>query len=185
MIPSLNINRNWTLFLDRDGVINERIIDGYVMDTQDFVLKKNVLEAIQIFRPLFGRIVVVTNQQCVAKGLCSLETIQQVQAYMESIFAQAGSPIDGVFFCPHRTTDNCNCRKPKIGLAQQAKEKFPEIDFQSSIMIGDMPSDLQMGRNCGMKTVFVGEITDENRSEIEKNADFIFQNLYDFATHLK
>lgn len=185
MIPSLNITPKWTLFLDRDGVINERIVDGYVMDCQDFILKEKVLDAMRIFRHKFARIVVVTNQQCVAKGLCSMETIQQVQDYMKSLFSEAGAPLDEVFFCPHLSTEQCSCRKPKNGLALQAQAKFPEIDFHNAIMVGDMLSDLQFGRNCGMKTVYVGESNTPNYPEIVANADFIFQDLYDFAQHLK
>lgn len=184
MIPSLKIHAQWTLFLDRDGVINTRIVDGYVMDKQDFILIDGVLEAMKIFRPLFQRIIIVTNQQCVGKELCSWDTISEVHRYMLSLFADAGTPIDAVCCCPHKASENCDCRKPKIGLACQAKTLFPEIDFQQSIMVGDMPTDLLFGRNCGMKTVFVGDKSLILHDEVRQNADLIFPSLYHFAKSL-
>lgn len=148
-------DKNWTLFLDRDGVINRRLLDDYVKSWAEFAFLPGVLEAIAVLSEVFGRIVVVTNQQGIAKGLMTEADLQSVHNQMVSEIQKAGGRIDKVYFCPHHRQDNCACRKPRIGMAEQAKADFPEIDWQRSIMVGDTPSDIEFGRNAGMRTVFI------------------------------
>jgi len=149
------IDKNWTLFLDRDGVINRRLMDDYVKSWSEFAFLPGVPEAIAAFAKVFGRIVVVTNQQGIAKGLMTESDLQSIHHQMVLEIQKAGGRIDKVYFCPHHRQDNCACRKPRIGMAKQAKADFPEIDWQRSIMVGDTPSDIEFGRNAGMRTVFV------------------------------
>jgi histidinol-phosphate phosphatase family protein len=179
MIPL--IDKTWTLFLDRDGVVNERIIDGYVMDSKDLILTQNLIAALQILKTHFGKIFIVSNQQCIGKGMCTEQTIANVHAHLNDLLLSNKILIQEFLVCPHKATDHCNCRKPKPGLALKAQEKYPNITFEKSVVVGDMLSDLQFGRTLGMTTVYVGNSDVPNFDLIKENADFIFKNLYEFA----
>jgi lipid-A-disaccharide synthase len=147
------INTEWTLFLDRDGVINQRIIGGYVTKPEDFVLREELMQPLAVARRYFGRIIVVTNQQCVGKGLCNAEAIERVHQFMIDELDKRGIKIDAVYYCPHAANEGCDCRKPNTGMALQAQRDFPEIDFAKSVMVGDSPSDMEFGERCGMITL--------------------------------
>ncbi len=152
-----NIDKGWTLFLDRDGVINRRIYGGYVQQPDDFVFLPGVLESLKILRHLFGRIVVVTNQQGIGKGIMDEARLQAVHRKMLAEVKKAGGNIDAVYYCPDLADKPDNCRKPSPFLALKAQKQFPEIDFGKSIMVGDAPSDMAFGKSLGMFTVLVGE----------------------------
>lgn len=169
------INEDWTLFLDRDGVINIRIIDGYVIQTDEFEFMPHVLDAFKIFKEKFKRIIIVTNQQGVGKGIMTCEDVDSVHDYMIKEIENHGGKIDKVYFCPQLKSVADNYRKPSPKMAYFAKDDFPEIDFSKSIMIGDMNSDIEFGKNAGMRTVFIGD------NELTLNPDDRFDSLYDFA----
>lgn len=169
------INEDWTLFLDRDGVINVRIIDGYVTQTDEFEFMPHVLDAFKIFKEKFKRIIIVTNQQGVGKGIMTFEDVDSVHDYMIKEIENHGGKIDKVYFCPQLKSVADNYRKPSPKMAYFAKDDFPEIDFSKSIMIGDMNSDIEFGKNAGMRTVFIGD------NELTLNPDDRFDSLYDFA----
>lgn len=155
---NLKVDKTWTLFLDRDGVINKRLIDDYVKHIGEFEFLPGVCEAIARFSKLFGKVFVVTNQRGIARGLMTVEDLRAVNDFMLEGIAKAGGRIDGIYFCPHDRNAGCGCRKPDIGMALAAKRDFPEIDFVKSIMVGDSGSDIEFGKNAGMITV---KITDE------------------------
>ncbi len=169
------IDENWTLFLDRDGVINVRIIDGYVTKIEEFDFLPNVIEAFRIFKDKFKHVVVVTNQQGVGKGLMKESDVEKVHEYMIQEVRTNGGNIDKVYFCPQLKSETDNYRKPNPKMAFFAKNDFPEIDFSKSIMIGDMNSDIEFGKNAGMKTIFIGN--NEHKTE----PDDFFDTLFDFA----
>lgn len=168
---------NRTLFLDRDGVINRRIVNGYVANIEQFEFKDDFLEMMVHIAPHFKKIFIVSNQQGVGKGIMTMQQVETVNEFMCHELEQRGINIDKVYICPHLAADNCNCRKPNPGLALQAKNDFPDIDFANSVMIGDSPSDLLFGRKCGMKTVFVNDSNTTITPEIEKLADVIVNNM--------
>ena len=172
------INDDWTLFLDRDGVINVRIIDGYVTKTEEFEFLPNVIEAFKIFKNKFKRIIVVTNQQGVGKGVMTIEDVISVHNYMNQQIENQGGKIDKIYFCPQLKSVKDNYRKPSPKMAFFAKDDFPEIDLSKSIMVGDMNSDVEFGKNAGMKTVFIGD------NELKVNPDSRYDSLYDFAKTL-
>ena len=174
-------NKEWTLFLDRDGVLNERIVNGYVTQISELKLIDNVPDALAICDRFFGRIIVVSNQQCIGKGLCTDETVGDVNVYLADIC----KVIDAIYWCPHLASERCHCRKPETGLAIKAKKDYPEIDFSKSVMVGDQLSDLLFGKNCGMKTVLVGEHILTPSEEIMQYADYCFNSLIDFAKSLE
>lgn len=169
------IDGGWTLFLDRDGVINVRIIDGYVTNIEEFEFMQGVVEAFKIFKEKFQRIIIVTNQQGVGKGIMSNEDVETVHRHMVKEIEVHGGKIDKVYYCPQLKSVPDNYRKPSPKMAFFAKDDFPEIDLSKSIMIGDMNSDIEFGKNAGMKTVFVGD------NELKQIPDDRFDSLYDFA----
>ena len=163
----LNIDKSWTLFLDRDGVINEHRPEDYVKNEAEFVWIDGSKEAIRDLSKLFGRIVVVTNQQGIGKGLMSEYDLEKIHWNMQREVEEIGGKIDRVYYCPHVAQVKPKCRKPETGMAEQAKTDFPEIDFKKSIMIGDSLSDIEFGTRLGMITVKV-ENEGKNCGEILK-----------------
>jgi len=151
------INTSWTIFLDRDGVINKRRVDDYVKSIDELDFLPGALEAIKEFSKIFGRVIVVTNQQGVAKGLMSSEDVHQVHDFLRKQVSAIGGQIDGIYFCPEWAHQVPNCRKPNPSMAHQAQKDFPAIDFSRSIMVGDMPSDIAFGKNLGMITFWIQE----------------------------
>lgn len=170
------INSSWTLFLDRDGVINQRIYNGYATKIEEFILIDKVKEAFQLFRTIFGKIIVVTNQQGIGKGLMTEAQLTAVHMYMLKELKQ----IDKVYHSPYLASENHPFRKPNIGMAWQAKKDFPEIDFTKSVMVGDSYSDILFGQNAGMKTVFIGK-----EKQLSIQADMYADSLYEFACMLQ
>lgn len=144
-----------TVFLDRDGVINEKAPEGeYVRRPEQLRLLQGAAKAIAQLNRAHLRVIVVSNQRGVAHGLYSLEDLKAVQAAMKERLAAAGAHLDGIYFCPH-DRGTCNCRKPLPGLFEQARADCPEIDPASSVMIGDSLSDVEFGRTLGMRTIFI------------------------------
>jgi len=174
------IDKSWTLFLDRDGVINKRIPGGYVKQWEAFEFLPGVLESIAVFSRIFGRIIVITNQQGIAKGIMSEEQLLSVHRKMMADVEKAGGKIDAIFHCPDMTSKPGNCRKPSVFMALRAKNKFPEIDFSKSIMVGDTESDMAFGKNVGMFTVLVG--TEMVSPEV---VDFKTREMYSLAAYFE
>ncbi len=143
------------LFLDRDGVINARPMGDYVKNRSELVILPSFLAAVPQIFPAFSRVVVVTNQQGIAKGVMSEADLAGIHDAIADAVTAAGGKIDGFFYCPHLTDAFCECRKPQVGLALQAKNRFPDIDFSRSMMVGDTASDLTFARRLGMRAVWM------------------------------
>lgn len=171
------IQDDWTLMLDRDGVINRRIIDGYVLNWEAFDFLTGVLEAFPVFVRRFRHIIVVTNQQGVGKGLMTLDQVDDIHDRMCAEIEAHGGRVDGILVCPQLSSEPDNYRKPSPQMAWMAKELFPDIDLKKCVMVGDGQSDVDFGRNAGMSTVFIGR---DNAT-----ADDCFDSLYDFSQSLK
>lgn len=154
-LKNLNIDKSWSLFLDRDGVINKRLMADYVKNLEEFEFIDGAVEAINKFSQIFGRIFVITNQRGIAVDIMTEEDVNNVHRYMVSEINKAGGKIDKIYFCPHERDVNCGCRKPDPGMAMQAQQDFPEVNFIRSIMVGDTSPDIQFGRNAGMYTIKV------------------------------
>jgi histidinol-phosphate phosphatase family protein len=154
-LQHLKIDHTWTLFLDRDGVINSRIVDDYVKTWDQFVFLPGVLDAMKEFHRVFGRIIVVSNQQGVGKGLMSDKEVQAVHQRMMEEISNAGGKTDAVFYAPNLQSERSVMRKPNIGMALKARKQFSEICFKRSIMAGDSLSDMIFGKRVGMKTVLI------------------------------
>ena len=119
----------WTLFLDRDGVINKRKMNGYITSWSDFIFEKGALSFLSCVSSMFNKIVVVTNQQGVGKGLMSENDLDDIHINMCHVIRQNKGRIDHVFKCTCLATDQNNCRKPTNKMAYEAQDMFPDIDF--------------------------------------------------------
>jgi len=173
------IDKSWTLFLDRDGVINEKIENGYVLNVKMFKFIDGVLDAFPVLNEIFGRIIIVTNQRGIGKGLMSEKDLEEIHNYMLEEINKVNCRIDAIFYCPHDyEKEECNCRKPNIGMALQAKSMFPDIDFKKSIVVGDSMLDIEFAKNIKAYSVLIVE-------DYKPNIEFLsFKSLYDFACFL-
>lgn len=182
MIDLKQINKSWSLFLDRDGVINYEKKNEYVLHWDEFIFMPGVKDALKILNKIFGTIVMTTNQKCIGKGLITKEELQNIHQKMLHEIEVAGGRIDKIYFCPDLEDDSPN-RKPNHGMALQAKHDFPQIDFSKSIMVGNKLSDMQFARNAGVASVF----TATTNPEIPNPHPLInlrVNDLFDFATAL-
>lgn len=174
-LKHLDINPQWTLFLDRDGVINKKPENDYVKKIEEFELLENVLEALALLKTKFGRIVVVTNQQGIGKGLMTEYDLEKIHQYFLSLANKEKTIIDNIYYAPELSSMNSIMRKPNIGMALKAKEDFPGINFSQSIMVGDSLSDIQFAHNVGIYSVLLSQ------QYVQFQQDFTFGSLYDFA----
>jgi len=178
-----DIDKSWTLFLDRDGTINHRIPNHYINSWTEFKFLPGVLESIPIFNKLFNRTIVVTNQQGIGKELMTEDEIRGLHDQMLDRINIEGGIIDEIYFCPDLAIYDPLCRKPNPGMALTAKKHFPDINFKKSIMVGDSISDMEFGKRLGMKTVFVGK---RSQHPLLKNPliDINFGGLMELAKNL-
>lgn len=177
----LNPDSTWTLFLDRDGVINQRIPGNYVKFPRDFEFETGCLEAMADLANIFPRIVVVTNQQGIGRGLMTTQQLKNIHNHMLDEVELEGGRIDAIYTCTELEADDPICRKPNSGMAYQAKEDFPLIDFKKSIIVGDSISDMEFGKRLGMTTVFVETKTEELESAKAMDFDYRVESLQAFT----
>lgn len=149
------------IFLDRDGTINREV--SYLYRNEDLELLAGVPEAIRRFKEAGFRIAVVTNQAGVARGYYQEQDVKRLHRYLnEQLQKHCGAQIDAFYYCPHHPEaglagyrKDCHCRKPDIGMFEQAGQRFA-VDKKHSWMIGDKLIDVLAGRNYGIRTVLVG-----------------------------
>jgi histidinol-phosphate phosphatase family protein len=156
-LKNYNIDKSWTLFLDRDGVINKRIPDNYVLNWNQFEFLPGVLEALKIFNTTFGKIIVVTNQQGIGRGMMVSEELEIIHKKMIKTIDEVGGRVDKVYFAPHLKESNHPDRKPNVGMGLKAKKDFPDINFKKSIIAGDSFSDMEFGHRLGMLNCLINE----------------------------
>ncbi len=172
----LKPDADWTIFLDRDGVINERIIDDYVKSPNTFVFTEKAAEAIAKLSRMVKYVIVVTNQQGIGKGLMTERNLSAVHDYMCAEVQKKGGEISACYFAPYLAAENNRMRKPNIGMAEEAMKDFPDIDLKKAVMVGDSDSDIQFGRNLGICTVRIKGFDDPKIP-----ADYNFESLNEFV----
>jgi D-glycero-D-manno-heptose 1,7-bisphosphate phosphatase len=145
---------NKAAFLDRDGVINRKAPteDEYITRWEHMHIIPGVGEAIALLNRAGFRVIVVSNQRCVAKGLVSISDLDAMHQRMCRELREVGANIDGVYYCPHEEQPPCSCRKPEPGMLFSAADEH-QVDLQSSWMIGDSEKDVEAGRSAGCRTV--------------------------------
>jgi len=170
------------VFLDRDGVLIENRAD-YVRDWSQVVLLPNTISALSKFRNAAYKIILVTNQSAVGRGLISIETAEEINQKLAGVIQSNGGRIDAIYMCPHAPDDHCECRKPKSGLFLQAARDL-SLDLNSSWMIGDAWSDLLAGQAAYLRGVILVKTgRGENQLQQSKPENlksyFVFDDLSD------
>jgi D-glycero-alpha-D-manno-heptose 1-phosphate guanylyltransferase len=183
MLDLSQVDKSWTLFLDRDGVLNDERLGKYVLNWDEFHFSDGVLQALRILGQMFGRMIIVTNQRGVGKALMTEDHLRHIHQEMLKQIAAAGARIDNIYYCTS-TNDIHFDRKPNPGMAVQAFREFPEIDPEKTIMVGNKPSDMQFGRAAGVYTVFV-TTTNPHEPFPHPDVDLRFSNLLAFAQSLQ
>lgn len=173
-----------TLFLDRDGVINRRLVKRYVQNWEEFEFLPGVLDSIPVLNQFFQRIVVITNQRGIGLGLMSVAELENIHKRLLELVEQHGGHIDKIYFCAKQYDEIPNCRKPDPFMAYQAQRDFPEIDFGHSVMIGDQPTDIEFGKNLGMNTVWIPNEPDLIWDEKDFAPDLTFPGLKAYVDYL-
>jgi histidinol-phosphate phosphatase family protein len=167
------------LFLDRDGVINYEKEQDYIYNWSEFRFYPEALQALPMLAKHFAPIVIVTNQKGVGKGWMTEAALQDIHLQMKAAIEAAGGRIDGIYYCT--ALDNQDpCRKPQPGMALAAKRDFPELMLTEAYMVGNNISDMEFGRNAGMKTVFL-KTTKPHQPLPHPAVDADFDNLLTFA----
>ena len=149
-----NFDKSWTLFLDRDGVINVESVGSYITSWDEFHFHEGVFSALRSLSQIFGTIVVVSNQRGVGRGIMTIESLREINNNMCLAVSENGGRIDKAYSCTAAKDEDRN-RKPNTGMALQAQEDFPSIDFKHSVMVGNSLSDMEFGKRMSMYTVFL------------------------------
>jgi len=168
------IDKTWTLFLDRDGVINKKRDNDYVKNWAEFSFIEGSLKAICDLSNVFGKIIIVTNQRGVGRGIMREEDLIDIHEKMNFEVSLNQGKIDKIYFCTD-VSEFAVCRKPNPGMGIQAALDFPDIDFKKSVIVGDSISDLMFGQKLGMKKVYIGKRNEKFES------DGIFTSLLEFS----
>jgi len=182
MLDLQQVDKNWTLFLDRDGVLNHDKVGSYIFNTAEFRFYDGVMQALHICNRVFGHIIIVTNQRGVGRGLMSELDLMDIHNKMLQDVEAAGGRIDAIYYATSPDNNHPE-RKPHPGMALKAREDFPEIDFNKSIIVGNNLSDMEFGRNTGMHTVFV-HTTQPDLVLPHPAIDLAFKSLLKFAAAL-
>lgn len=142
------------VLLDRDGVINRRIVNGYVTRWKDFAFLPGAIDGLRLLKEHGYTVLVVSNQSCVGRGLLSWQELQAITRRMLLEVALAGGAIEKVYYCPHAPGDDCSCRKPQPGLLLKAMEEHQAWPAQI-YMVGDSESDMEAAARAGCRSLLV------------------------------
>jgi len=147
-----NVLSGYTIFLDRDGTLNPD--PGYIRSSDQFDLFPGVAQALSILKQAGARLIVVTNQSGVARGLFSIGDLNGIHAKLRRLLDEAGVSLDAIYVCPHHPDDSCECRKPNRGLIDQAAREQP-VDLARSYVIGDHARDMELAKRVGSRSILV------------------------------
>ena len=174
---------NRYVLLDRDGVINHDS-DDFIKSPEEWLPIEGSLEAIALLNEHGYKVVVITNQSGLARGLFDTAMLEKIHAKMQRMTAEKGGKIDAIYFCPHGPDDDCNCRKPKPGLLESfASDK--NVNLSGMAVIGDSLRDIQSAQAVGASPILVK--TGKGQQTLHKNPHLnipVFENLYDAAKHI-
>lgn len=148
------IDTSWTLFLDRDGVINIESVGSYITSWGEFQFHDGVFDAMRSLSQVFNNIVVVSNQRGVGRGIMTMDALREINSHMRDEIMEHGGRLDKIY-CATAVNDEDRNRKPNVGMGLQAQQDFPAIDFKRSVMVGNSLSDMEFGKRLNMYTVFL------------------------------
>ena len=181
MLDLTKVNNNWTLFLDRDGVINEDK-QPYTLSKSEFVIYDGVKEALKIFAGIFRYTIITTNQRGVGRQLMTEAALKEIHDHLIAETTACGGRIDDIYYCTAIDNDHPN-RKPNPGMILDAIKKYPAINPEQSIIVGNNISDMQFGRNAGVHTVLL--TTTNVRVDLPHPlVDLQYNSLIEFANDL-
>lgn len=150
----MSSEKNKAIFLDRDGVINEERGE-YTFRIEDFILNDGLIDALKIFQTKNYKLIVISNQSGIAKGIYTKQDVELLHSHLKSIFKNHGVELAEIYFCPHHPDfSKCLCRKPDSLLLEKAIARF-NIDASKSYFIGDADRDVEAGEKAGVKTIKV------------------------------
>jgi len=188
LIQSKNLkNKQRAIFIDRDGTIN--VSKGFISKADDLELIPGSIEAIKAINKSGALAIVITNQPVIARGECSFEELHNIHNKLKTLLGEKGAFVDDIFYCPHHPDKgfegevpelkfDCECRKPKTGMINEAVKKY-NIDLSKSYMVGDSTMDLETARNAGVKSVLVDTGFAGNDGKYDRNCDIEAKNLFD------
>ena len=175
---------NKAIFLDRDGTINED--PGYLKHYRELKLLPHAAEAIELFNKAGYKVIVISNQSAVARGIIGEDMLQSMNKALQKQLLSKGAYLDEIYYCPHHPEhgvypykNECECRKPNAGLIKKAAKKH-DIDISKSFMIGDHSIDIEAGHKAGTKTILVLS-GHENESDMKTKPDHTAKNLLEAA----
>ncbi len=151
-IDQTNILSGYTIFLDRDGTLNPD--PGYIKSPDQFELFPGVSEALARLKRAGARLIIVTNQSGIARGLLSRKDLDAVHMKLKRLLDGAGVTLDAIYFCPHHPDDGCECRKPNRGMIDQAVRECG-VTLDHSYLIGDHSRDIELARRVGVRSILV------------------------------
>lgn len=188
LIASKNLkNRQRAIFLDRDGTMN--VSKGFISNADDLELIPGTIEAIKAINKSGALAIVITNQPVIARGECSFEELHNIHNKLKTLLGEKGAFVDDIFYCPHHPDKgfegeipelkfDCECRKPKTGMIDEAVKKY-NIDLSKSYMVGDSTMDLELARNAGVKSVLVDTGFAGNDGKYDRSCDIEAKDLLD------
>jgi D,D-heptose 1,7-bisphosphate phosphatase len=177
-----NANKIPAIFLDRDGVINKEV--GYITKIEQVEIYDFAPEAINIFHDAGYKVIIITNQSAIAKGMLTENKLNKIHKYFRNCLN-----VDDIFYCPHYPPESreiypyniyCNCRKPAPGMIFRAAKKH-NIDLERSCLVGERESDMLAGKNAGVSTVLVKTGYGKDCADSAIKPDYVFENLKEFA----
>lgn len=186
-------NKKKCIFLDRDGTIN--VYKCLLHKKEDLILEEKVAKAIKIINNSEYLCIVVSNQPAVARNLCTMEEIEEINNTLrELLYKENGAYLDDIFICPHHPDSGypdenkkykieCNCRKPKTGMIDNAVLKY-NIDLSKSYIIGDTTIDIMTGKNAGLKTILLKTGLCGLDGYYDVKSDFIVQDLLEAVEYI-
>ena len=175
----MKYGKGWTLFLDRDGVINKELPHDYVKSWKEFIWEQGSKEAIAILSAHFNKIFIITNQRGVGIKVMSENDLTDIHSKMLVEINTLGGHIEKIYYCADVDRNSHN-RKPNPGMGLQAKADYPEIDFNKTVMVGNTLHDMEFGRSLGVHTVFIDEKKRYNGIKTDE-MDEIYGSLYDYS----
>jgi len=188
LIASKNLkNRQRAIFLDRDGTMN--VSKGFISNADDLELIPGTIEAIKAINKSGALAIVITNQPVIARGECSFEELHNIHNKLKTLLGEKGAFVDDIFYCPHHPDKgfegevpelkfDCDCRKPKTGMIDEAVKKY-NIYLSKSYMVGDSTMDLELARNAGVKSVLVDTGFAGNDGKYDRSCDIEAKDLLD------
>ena len=188
LIQSKNLkNKQRAIFLDRDGTMN--VSKGFISKADDLELIPGTIDAIKAINKSGALAIVITNQPVIARGECSFEELHNIHNKLKTLLGEKGAFVDDIFYCPHHPDKgfegevpelkfDCECRKPKTGMIEEAVKKY-NIDLSKSYMVGDSTMDLETARNAGIKSVLVNTGFAGNDGKYDRSCDIEAKNLFD------